>query len=227
MWPVAAPSPRGKLTRAQRDAPMNAKWWRDQRKRQRRSALRRDGRLRGSGHRREPPRPKLRRRARQRRCAPCGRRACGSSTSASPGRGCARRCTNQVPNSANCTPTSSPSRSGANDIAQLDPKRFERELQDLCAAFPRTRWWRTCPLLLGRAGTESAVANAIVRTVVADHSLTVVPLSRRHETSRRLAHRTDGGRVDFFHPNDRGYSVWASAFISSPPQARSIGCLAR
>jgi acyl-CoA thioesterase I len=109
---------------------------------------------------------------------------------------------------------------GANDIAQFDPKRFAQEFEDLCAALPPHALVADLPsFYLGERERNVVLANAIVRTVVADHSLTLVPL--HDATKRRGVSRTAlrDVSVDFFHPNDRGYSTWASAFIPLLPRA--------
>ena len=55
-------------------------------------------------------------------------------------------------------------------------------------------------------------ANAIMRRLAAERGLTVVPL---HARTRRygLWGVSTQFAGDLFHPNDRGYRVWASAFI--------------
>jgi lysophospholipase L1-like esterase len=57
-----------------------------------------------------------------------------------------------------------------------------------------------------------AEANRILRMVAAEFGLTVVPL---HATTKRQGIRSIATQFanDFFHPNDRGYRVWAEAFL--------------
>jgi lysophospholipase L1-like esterase len=103
---------------------------------------------------------------------------------------------------------------GANDIAAFEPERFERELRELYASLPAHAIVADLPsFYLGRAERNVIVANAIVRRVAAEHGLSVAPL---HAVTRRQgAPRYTMRQVaaDFFHPNDRGYRVWASAFL--------------
>ena len=109
---------------------------------------------------------------------------------------------------------------GANDIAEFDQKRFAREFGELCAALPPDTLVADLPsFYIGERERNVRIANAIVRKVVAEHSLTLVPLYRA--TQRRGVSRTAlrDVSVDFFHPNDRGYSIWASAFLPLLPTA--------
>ncbi len=56
-----------------------------------------------------------------------------------------------------------------------------------------------------------AVANEIVHRVAAELGLTVAPL---HVITKRVGLRRTffNSYGDLFHPNDRGYEIWASAF---------------
>jgi lysophospholipase L1-like esterase len=56
-------------------------------------------------------------------------------------------------------------------------------------------------------------ANAIVHRVAEELGLDVAPLyaaTRRQGGARYALNQV---AADFFHPNDRGYRVWASAFL--------------
>jgi lysophospholipase L1-like esterase len=102
---------------------------------------------------------------------------------------------------------------GANDIAAFEPVRFERELRELYAALPPHAIVADLPsFYLGRAERNVLVANAIVRRIAAEFGLAVAPLhavTRRQGVPRYTMRQV---AADFFHPNDRGYRVWASAF---------------
>jgi acyl-CoA thioesterase I len=111
---------------------------------------------------------------------------------------------------------------GANDIAEFDAPRFEREFEQLCAALPPHALVADLPsFYFGERERNVKVANDIVRRIVAEHDLTLVPLYAA--TKRRGVSRTAlrDVSVDFFHPNDRGYSTWASAFLPLLPRAVS------
>lgn len=115
---------------------------------------------------------------------------------------------------------------GANDIIELDPARFEWELRELLAGLPKHSIVADVPCFYyGESQRRVLVANEIVHRVAADYGLDVAPL---HEVTRvRTAARTALRDVaaDFFHPNDRGYVVWASAF--QPLLAEAIEHLKR
>jgi acyl-CoA thioesterase I len=107
---------------------------------------------------------------------------------------------------------------GANDIAEFDAQRFSREFQELCSALPQHSLVANLPsFYLGERERNVRVANAIIRKTVAEHGLTLVPLHAA--TKRRGVSRTTlrDVSVDFFHPNDRGYTTWASAFLPLLP----------
>lgn len=108
---------------------------------------------------------------------------------------------------------------GANDIPHFDPLRFAHEFEDLCDALPPHALVADLPsFYLGERERNVKIANAAVRAIVADHDLTLVPLYA--VTKRRGVSRTATRHVamDFFHPNDRGYTTWASAFLPLLPK---------
>lgn len=111
---------------------------------------------------------------------------------------------------------------GANDIPDFDPLRFAHEFGDLCDALPPHALVADLPsFYLGERERNVKIANAAVRAIVADHHLTLVPLYAI--TKRRGVSRTATRHVamDFFHPNDRGYTTWASAFLPLLPKTVS------
>lgn len=101
---------------------------------------------------------------------------------------------------------------GANDIASFDPARFERQYGELLDALPPHAIVADLPTFYFMpAERKVRVANAIVRRLAAERGLTVVPL---HARTRRygLWGVSTQFAGDLFHPNDRGYRVWAGAF---------------
>jgi acyl-CoA thioesterase-1 len=103
---------------------------------------------------------------------------------------------------------------GANDIAAFEPVRFERELRALYSALPAHTIVADLPCFyLGRAERNVQVANTIVRRIATEYGLEVAPLHAvtRRQGAPRYALRQAAN--DYFHPNDRGYRVWASAFL--------------
>lgn len=102
---------------------------------------------------------------------------------------------------------------GANDMATFEPARFESELRELFAALPGHAIVADLPsFYFLPAEKKVRIANVILRRLAAEHRFTVVDLHSR--TNRQGA----WGVVtqfagDLFHPNDRGYRIWASAFL--------------
>ncbi|WP_328706909.1 SGNH/GDSL hydrolase family protein [Clavibacter zhangzhiyongii] len=106
---------------------------------------------------------------------------------------------------------------GANDIPAFEPVAFERDLGRILDAVPPTTVVADLPCFhFPTSERKVRVANEIVRRLAADRGLRVAPL---HRTTRRqtaiLALTQAAG--DLFHPNDRGYRVWASAFLPFLP----------
>ncbi|MGY4858273.1 SGNH/GDSL hydrolase family protein [Cryobacterium sp. AP23] len=102
---------------------------------------------------------------------------------------------------------------GANDIAQWDPVKFEAGIREVFSALPPQALVADLPCFhLPHNERKVAAANRIVRDVAAEHGLTVVPL---HATTKREGLRSVLSQVanDMFHPNDRGYRIWAEAFL--------------
>lgn len=102
---------------------------------------------------------------------------------------------------------------GANDIPSFDAARFERELDELLCQVPSHAIVADLPTFYFLPAERVVKgANAILRRVAAKHGLRVAPL---HERMRRqgLWGVTTQFAGDLFHPNDRGYRVWASAFL--------------
>jgi len=101
---------------------------------------------------------------------------------------------------------------GANDIVQFDPESFEKNIRVIYGALPSHAIVGDLPAMWIPDREKKLVeANRIVRRVADEFGLTVAPL---YETTRRQGffrtYRNSAG--DLFHPNDRGYRVWASAF---------------
>jgi acyl-CoA thioesterase I len=102
---------------------------------------------------------------------------------------------------------------GANDMPTFEPSRFEAELETLFAALPPHAIVADLPsFYFLPAEKKVRIANQLLRAGAARRGLTVVPL---HEAMRRqgLWGVTTQFAGDLFHPNDRGYRVWASAFL--------------
>jgi acyl-CoA thioesterase-1 len=103
---------------------------------------------------------------------------------------------------------------GANDIADFDRTRFENELAIVFDALPSGAIVSELPsFYFGGAERHVREANAIVHRLAALHGLEVAPLHLRTKRQGGVLYAFNQVAADFFHPNDRGYRVWASAFI--------------
>ncbi|NII52189.1 SGNH/GDSL hydrolase family protein [Frigoribacterium endophyticum] len=101
---------------------------------------------------------------------------------------------------------------GANDIIAFDPESFEKNIRVIYGALPSHAIVGDLPAMWIPDREKKLVeANRIVRRVADEFGLTVAPL---YATTRKQGffrtYRNSAG--DLFHPNDRGYRVWASAF---------------
>lgn len=102
---------------------------------------------------------------------------------------------------------------GANDIAEFDLERFTRELDALYSVLPSHAIVGEVPsFYFGDAERRVRIANRIVRETADRYGLVVAPVyaATRRQTGARYA--LNQVAADFFHPNDRGYRVWATAF---------------
>ncbi|TQL41954.1 lysophospholipase L1-like esterase [Homoserinimonas aerilata] len=103
---------------------------------------------------------------------------------------------------------------GANDIASFDEKRFTREIRQVLDAVPPHTIVGDVPsFYFGDAEKRVKRANSILHREAAQRGLVVAPVhaaTRRQGAARMALNQVS---VDYFHPNDRGYRVWASAFL--------------
>lgn len=103
---------------------------------------------------------------------------------------------------------------GANDIADFDAERFERELEIVYSALPDGAIVADVPsFYFGAKEHKARIANLIVLRVAAKHGLEVAPLHAATWRQTGARYALNQVAADFFHPNDRGYRVWASAFL--------------
>ena len=101
---------------------------------------------------------------------------------------------------------------GANDIAKWDSEAFEANLREILDAVPSHALIADLPFFyFPHHERKVAVANDILRRLVAERGLTLVRLHRETRVRgfrRMFTHFAN----DWFHPNDHGYRVWADAF---------------
>jgi lysophospholipase L1-like esterase len=101
---------------------------------------------------------------------------------------------------------------GGNDVRGFDRDRFAQDAADLAAALPARSFVCDVPYFAIPWWTSASDEAATILTkALATSSAIVVPL---HEAMRRQGRRAliTQHAADLFHPNDRGYRVWASAF---------------
>ena len=104
---------------------------------------------------------------------------------------------------------------GANDIAGFDERRFARDIRELFDALPAHAIVADLPSFhFLPAERRVAVANRIIRDAAAERHLVIAPLHARTRRQGLWGVSTQFAG-DLFHPNDRGYAVWASAFASA------------
>ncbi|MET0782908.1 MAG: SGNH/GDSL hydrolase family protein [Leifsonia flava] len=110
---------------------------------------------------------------------------------------------------------------GANDIADFDAERFDSDIRELFAALPPHAIVADLPSFYFLPGEKKVlVANRLLRAAAADFGLEVVGL---HAITKRqgLWGVSTQFAGDLFHPNDRGYALWARAF--TPAVDRRLG----
>ncbi|MBF4618167.1 SGNH/GDSL hydrolase family protein [Clavibacter sp. VKM Ac-2873] len=106
---------------------------------------------------------------------------------------------------------------GANDILAFEPVAFEHDLGRILDAVPPTTVVADLPCFhFPTSERKVRVANEIVRRLATARGLRLAPLHRitRRQTAVLAITQAAG---DLFHPNDRGYRVWASAFLPFLP----------
>ena len=101
---------------------------------------------------------------------------------------------------------------GGNDMFRADPVAFDACVEQLIAALPAQTVIADVPYFMhGHWERDARRSAATVTRVATACGLPVVPL---HEALRRegWAAMSSEFSADWFHPNDRGYRVWADAF---------------
>lgn len=120
----------------------------------------------------------------------------------------------QVPQLAGSTPDIVTVEIGANDIRSFNHARFVKEFNELLAALPPGTIVGEVPcFFLGTAEKNVRLANAIIHRAAREHGFPIAPLyaATKRQGAARVA--LNQSSADFFHPNDRGYRVWAGAFL--------------
>ena len=103
---------------------------------------------------------------------------------------------------------------GANDMATFEQDRFTRELTELYDCLPPGSIVAEVPsFYLGPSEKNVRLANSIVHHLAATRGFEVAPLYAMTRRQGPALYALNRVAADFFHPTDRGYRVWASAFL--------------
>ncbi|MGI8984177.1 MAG: SGNH/GDSL hydrolase family protein [Acidimicrobiales bacterium] len=101
---------------------------------------------------------------------------------------------------------------GANDIRGYNPRRFDADVDALVAALPANAVVGDVPWFMhGGTGRNSGDAAAYMAEAASARGL---PVAGLHDAMQRRGwpSMVTDFAADWFHPNDRGYRVWAAAF---------------
>lgn len=101
---------------------------------------------------------------------------------------------------------------GGNDVNAYDAGTFAAQVERLTAALPQGTFIADVPYFMhGHWERDAQLAAAVVTRSAEKRGLTVVPL---HEALRQQGWSAmlNQFAADLFHPNDRGYRVWADTF---------------
>jgi acyl-CoA thioesterase-1 len=108
---------------------------------------------------------------------------------------------------------------GANNIGGFEPERFRQQLATIFDALPDHALIAELPSFYVRPfQARVRAANAILHELADERNLAVIPLHQATNRLRLAAIATHHAK-DLFHPNDRGYRVWAKTFLG-PAAAR-------
>lgn len=103
---------------------------------------------------------------------------------------------------------------GANDIAHFDLVRFERELGIVFDALPGDTIVGDLPAFyLGKAEQFVRSANSVLHRMASERGFEIAEVYAKTRRQGAARYALNQVAADFFHPNDRGYRVWASAFL--------------
>jgi lysophospholipase L1-like esterase len=102
---------------------------------------------------------------------------------------------------------------GANDmVANADEDAIRAGAEQLFSQLPKNVIVSDIPSFsktwLSSREIKIAQSNKIYREVARKHGFELVPLYDRLKST----HGWSGNAIDFFHPNDKGYEVWAEVF---------------
>lgn len=102
---------------------------------------------------------------------------------------------------------------GGNDIKNFDAQKYETEMKEIINKLPKGTYISDVPYFTTYFWNNTKVdeANRIFYSITKDSDLNIVPL---HKYTKDRISRWRDFAADWFHPNNRGYKVWADAFWS-------------
>lgn len=126
----------------------------------------------------------------------------------------------QLPRLANLSPDLVTVSVGGNDVAHYDAECFRSDVDALIAELPPGTVVGDVPWFMhGGTGRKSGEAATYVATRAGARGLAVARLHRAMRDRGWKSMLTDFA-PDWFHPNDRGYRLWADAFWTAIDVAR-------
>lgn len=117
---------------------------------------------------------------------------------------------NQLPQLKNYKPDLVTLEIGGNDVVHYNSANFKTEYDQLAALLPPNTVVSDIPYFGGRIrkNKEAVEASSYIKTSAEKYSLPLVHLQAETHNRDSLLNYS----VDFFHPSNRGYRVWADAF---------------
>ena len=117
---------------------------------------------------------------------------------------------------------------GGNDVPSYDPVRFRRDVEALLAGLPPHAVVADVPFFGGGRGERRALEAAThLAGAARARGLRVAALHERM-AARGWRGMVTGYAADRFHPNDRGYRVWADAFWDAlAPDGQPVGSISK
>ena len=118
--------------------------------------------------------------------------------------------TKQLPQLARYKPNLITVEVGANDVNSFDKAKFQSQFDQLCAELPKTAIVANVPYFGGRIRKNDLAVQAsqIIESCAAKNGLTVADLQGVTRARQSVLNYA----ADLFHPSDRGYRIWTSAF---------------
>lgn len=123
---------------------------------------------------------------------------------------------NQVPLLADLKPDIITLDIGGNDIQSFNTESFTAQANELFAVLPAKTLVADVPFFGGRSrfldskSDEKVVqANSILASIAKQRGMTLVPL---YEQTKKYNQYPWSYAIDYFHPNNLGYQVWANVF---------------